>query len=147
MSLPKIVATGPMDETAEAILAPFGPLFISPQTAADAFVPKLGQAVALLVRGEAQITADVIAAGPALKVIGRSGVGYNNVDVDAATARGIPLVYTPGAGARAVRTSPFHRFRPGAMTTETKGLNLAISCWNYLCEPPAPSRCGPALPS
>ncbi len=102
MSLPKIVATGPMDETAEAILAPFGPMFISPQTAAEAYLPKLGQAVALLVRGEAQITADVIAAGPALKVIGRSGVGYNNVDVDAATARRIPLVYTPGAGARAV---------------------------------------------
>ena len=37
-----------------------------------------------------------------MKVIGRPGVGYDNVDIKAATDNGIPVVYTPGANARAV---------------------------------------------
>ncbi len=41
-------------------------------------------------------------AAPNLKVIGRTGVGYETVDIPAATARGIPVVNAPGAGARAV---------------------------------------------
>lgn len=41
-------------------------------------------------------------AAPALKVIGRTGIGVDSVDVDAATARGIPVVVTPGANNRSV---------------------------------------------
>lgn len=37
-----------------------------------------------------------------LKVIGKHGVGVDNIDCQAATARGIPVVYTPSANARAV---------------------------------------------
>jgi len=37
-----------------------------------------------------------------LKVIGKHGVGVDNIDCPAATARGIPVVYTPTANARAV---------------------------------------------
>jgi D-3-phosphoglycerate dehydrogenase len=44
----------------------------------------------------------MIRAAPRLKVIGRSGVGYETVDVPAATERRIPVIYTPGLGARAV---------------------------------------------
>ena len=43
------------------------------------------------------LTADVINAAPKLQVIGRSGVGYDNVDLEAALARGIPIVYSPGS--------------------------------------------------
>ncbi len=43
-----------------------------------------------------------IAASQKLKVIGRTGVGYDSVDVAAATARGIPVVITPGANNRSV---------------------------------------------
>lgn len=50
----------------------------------------------------ASCSGDVIAASPQLKVIGRTGVGYDSVDVAAATARGIPVVITPGANNRSV---------------------------------------------
>ena len=40
---------------------------------------------AIVVRSETQITAEVIAAAPLLKVVGRAGVGVDNVDVEAAT--------------------------------------------------------------
>lgn len=44
-----------------------------------------------------KITAEVIAAGDKLEVIGRTGVGLDNIDVAAATAHGVPVVYTPDA--------------------------------------------------
>jgi D-3-phosphoglycerate dehydrogenase / 2-oxoglutarate reductase len=44
-----------------------------------------------------RVTEEVIAAGRELEVIGRTGVGLDNIDVAAATRCGIPVVYTPGA--------------------------------------------------
>ena len=50
---------------------------------------------ALIVRSETRVTAEVIAAGKNLQIIGRAGVGVDNIDVDAATARGIIVVNAP----------------------------------------------------
>ena len=50
---------------------------------------------ALIVRSATQVTADVIDAARRLKVIGRAGVGVDNVDVDAATRRGIVVANAP----------------------------------------------------
>src|ERR1700740_2192840 len=51
---------------------------------------------AIVVRSQTKITANVIAAASKLKVVGRAGVGVDNVDVDAATRRGIIVMNTPG---------------------------------------------------
>ena len=48
------------------------------------------------------LTAKAIAACPTLKVISKHGVGVSNIDVDAATTRGIPVYVTPGANAQSV---------------------------------------------
>lgn len=50
---------------------------------------------ALVVRSETKVTAEVIEAGKNLKIIARAGVGVDNVDVDAATKRGIWVVNAP----------------------------------------------------
>ncbi len=55
----------------------------------------IGRYDALIVRSATKVTADVIAAGSRLKVIGRAGVGVDNVDVDAATRRGIVVANAP----------------------------------------------------
>jgi phosphoglycerate dehydrogenase-like enzyme len=65
-------------------------------------MPLVSNAIGLIVRGNTKISRRVVEAGERLRVIGRSGVGCDNVDVTAATARGIPVVYTPGAASRAV---------------------------------------------
>jgi D-3-phosphoglycerate dehydrogenase len=52
---------------------------------------------AIIVRGATKVTADVINAGKNLKVVGRAGVGLDNVDKKAADARGIKVVNTPAA--------------------------------------------------
>ncbi|MEK7214678.1 MAG: NAD(P)-dependent oxidoreductase, partial [Chloroflexota bacterium] len=50
---------------------------------------------ALIVRSETRVTADVIRAGTKLQIIGRAGVGVDNIDVNAATERGIVVVNAP----------------------------------------------------
>ena len=56
----------------------------------------------LIVRSASKVTKEVIEAGTALKVIGRAGAGVDNIDVKAATARGIVVMNTPGGNANAV---------------------------------------------
>jgi D-3-phosphoglycerate dehydrogenase len=51
---------------------------------------------ALLIRSSTKVTAEVIAAAQNLKVVGRAGVGLDNVDVEAATKRGIVVMNAPG---------------------------------------------------
>lgn len=55
----------------------------------------LPDADALLVRSATTVDAEVIAAAPKLKIVARAGVGLDNVDVDAATARGVLVVNAP----------------------------------------------------
>jgi len=61
--------------------------------------PKLLEAVvdadAVLVRSATTVDAEVLAAAPKLKIVGRAGVGLDNVDIEAATARGVMVVNAP----------------------------------------------------
>ncbi|MBY0375898.1 MAG: hypothetical protein K2Q23_18015 [Bryobacteraceae bacterium] len=57
---------------------------------------------ALLVRSAVRVTADVLRKAPKLRVIGRAGVGVDNVDLQAATAEGVLVMNTPGGNAVSV---------------------------------------------
>ena len=50
----------------------------------------------MVVRSETKVTRKVIEAAPQLRVVGRAGVGVDNVDVEAATQRGVVVMNTPG---------------------------------------------------
>jgi D-3-phosphoglycerate dehydrogenase / 2-oxoglutarate reductase len=52
---------------------------------------------ALITRSETKVTAEVLARSHRMKVVGRAGVGVDNIDVEAATERGIVVVNVPGA--------------------------------------------------
>jgi D-3-phosphoglycerate dehydrogenase len=58
-------------------------------------LPLVSEVEAMVVRSETKITRKVIEAAPRLKVVGRAGVGVDNVDVEAATQRGIVVMNTP----------------------------------------------------
>jgi D-3-phosphoglycerate dehydrogenase / 2-oxoglutarate reductase len=62
----------------------------------------LPETVGIVARATAVIDAALIDAAPRLRVVGRSGVGVERVDLDAATRRGIPVVITPNGGTRGV---------------------------------------------
>lgn len=63
----------------------------------DELKKKIKDKDALLVRSATKVTSDVIKAAEKLKVIGRAGVGVDNIDLDAATERGIVIVNSPTA--------------------------------------------------
>lgn len=70
---------------------------ITPWQTGRKYTPEeLAKANGIIIR-LAKVTAEVMSAAPQLKVIGRHGVGVDNVDLKAATARGLPVVFTPSA--------------------------------------------------
>ncbi|MDX7140887.1 hypothetical protein SJ263_23770, partial [Enterobacter hormaechei] len=62
----------------------------------------LNDADALVVRSATKVTREVMEAAPKLRVIARAGTGVDNVDVPAATARGIVVMNAPGANSLSV---------------------------------------------
>ena len=70
--------------------------------APDQLAADLADADALVVRSATKVTAPLIAAAPRLRVIARAGTGVDNVDVAAASARGIVVMNAPGANSISV---------------------------------------------
>lgn len=64
--------------------------------------PELETADALIVRSAVQVNAELLAKAPKLRVIGRAGVGVDNIELEPATRQGIAVMNTPGANAVAV---------------------------------------------
>jgi len=58
-------------------------------------LPLVGETEAMVVRSETKVTRKIIEGAPKLRVVGRAGVGVDNVDVEAATQRGIVVMNTP----------------------------------------------------
>ena len=68
---------------------------LQPRISPEELLKVIDQYDALIVRSATKVTAEVIQAGKRLKVIGRAGVGVDNVDVEAATAQGVVVMNTP----------------------------------------------------
>ena len=71
---------------------------------------EIADADALVIRTAGTIDAALMDHAPRLRVIGRHGVGYDQVDVPAATERGIQVIYTPGANTQSVCEHVFSMF-------------------------------------
>src|SRR3954451_1911291 len=67
-----------------------------------AFPAQLAKADGLVVRTYTKVTAEFLKGAPRLKVVGRGGVGLENIDVAACRARGVEVVFTPDANTLAV---------------------------------------------
>ena len=96
-SLPVVVALGPVDPALVTGVLDGHCRFVEHPGDAE-----LSLAAGAIVRADARVGQALLDQAPALRVIARTGVGVELVDVAAATARGIAVVITPGAGAAAV---------------------------------------------
>src|SRR5215207_9911608 len=94
---PRIVISDAIDPGARLALAEVAEIIDVDGTDTPALLAVLGDADALIVRSETQVTPEVIAAGLNLRVIARAGVGVDNVDLDAATRAGVLVLNAPGA--------------------------------------------------
>ena len=75
---------------------------VTPDQIKNGLAAELADADALVVRSAVQVDAKLLEYAPKLRVIGRAGVGVDNIDTPAATHRGIVVMNTPGANAVAV---------------------------------------------
>jgi D-3-phosphoglycerate dehydrogenase len=98
---PVVVVSEPIHEAGVRLLAEHCQVVTASDASPAALLPLLPEASGLLVR-LAEVSAELLAAAPQLRVIARHGVGVDNIDVAAATRRGIPVVYTPEANAVSV---------------------------------------------
>ena len=96
----KIVLGDKISERGLALLDATGWFMSLPSRGALAV--ELADADALIVRSATRVTAELLGHGPRLRVIGRAGVGVDNIDVEAATRRGILVMNTPGGNAVSV---------------------------------------------
>ena len=85
---------------------------------------------AIAVRSETKITAAVIAAAPLLKVVGRAGVGVDNVDVDAATERGVIVMNTPSGNTIATAELTFTHLLCGARPVPQAAASMRSGKWD-----------------
>jgi D-3-phosphoglycerate dehydrogenase len=75
---------------------------VTPDQIKNGLAAELADADALVVRSAVQVDAKLLESAPKLRVIGRAGVGVDNIDIPASTHRGIVVMNTPGANAVAV---------------------------------------------
>ncbi len=99
---PRILIADGLSPDGVAYLEKFGDVTVSPKITADELRAVLPAYQALVVRSRTKVTRAVVEAGTALKVIGRAGVGVDNIDVAAALAAGIVVVNSPMAASISV---------------------------------------------
>jgi D-3-phosphoglycerate dehydrogenase len=98
LTIPKVLVADPVSQRGVEELASNGALEVVvktglPEAEIIKIIPEFS---ALVVRSQTKVTAAVLEAATNLKVVGRAGVGVDNVDVDAATRRGVIVMNTPG---------------------------------------------------
>jgi len=93
----KVLVTDPISEEGIKILKsePDVQVDVETKLTKEQLIEKIKNYNALIIRSETQVTGEVIAAGKGLKIIGRAGVGIDNVDVPAATEKGIIVANAP----------------------------------------------------
>lgn len=107
-------------------------------TSKQELLDAVATAEALIIRSD-KVDAEVLAAAPALKVVVRAGAGYDNVDLEAATARGVCVQNTPGQNSNAVAELVFglavmmsRNMFNGTSGTELKDKTLGIQAFGQV---------------
>jgi phosphoglycerate dehydrogenase-like enzyme len=99
---PKTLLLEPLHPDAERILEENGGFARVSARDAATVVREGAHAEAIINRAVSPLTREILYGCPNLRCVARCGAGYDNVDVQAATERGIPVFYTPGANVQSV---------------------------------------------
>jgi len=103
----KILLTDGLEENGQAILRECAEVANRGGISADELLQIIGDYDALIVRGRTKVTPAVLAAGARLKVVGRAGVGVDNIDLQAAGEKKVTVVNSPIATTLAVAELTF----------------------------------------
>ncbi|XP_066602822.1 LOW QUALITY PROTEIN: D-3-phosphoglycerate dehydrogenase-like [Prorops nasuta] len=97
INIESVLISDPADDSCVQLLTNHGiPVTLKYKLPKDELIQELQKHDALIVRSETKVSADVIAAVPNLRVIGRAGTGIDNIDLVAVTRSGMLVLNTPG---------------------------------------------------
>ena len=96
----------------------------------DALTKAVAEADAIIVRNQTQVTAELIAAAPNLKIIARAGAGLDNIDTDAATAAGVVVSFAPSENSLSVAELAMGLFISLARNIATADKDIRKGNWN-----------------
>lgn len=91
----KILVADPIAEDGVVILRREADVDVRTAMSPDELRGAIGEYTALVVRSETKVTGDIFEAGRQLRAVGRAGVGVDNIDLEAATGRGVVVVNAP----------------------------------------------------
>jgi len=127
----RILISDPLDPSGLAILRESGAdLHLLTAEERPRLAELLPEYDALVVRSATKVTADLLAAGSRLRVVGRAGIGVDNVDVKAATERGILVVNAPTANALSATEHTFALLLALARRVPAADASLRAGEWN-----------------
>lgn len=93
--MPKVLVSDPIDQAGLDILSQVAQVDVKTGLSNEELVQIIPEYDALMIRSGTRVTPEIIEAGNQLKIIGRAGVGVDNVDVPSATRKGIVVVNSP----------------------------------------------------
>ncbi len=93
--MPKVLVSDPIDQSGIDIISQVAQVDVKTGLPAEELVKIIPEYDALMIRSGTKVTKEIIEAATELKIIGRAGVGVDNVDVPAATRKGIVVVNSP----------------------------------------------------
>ncbi len=93
--MPKVLVSDPIDQAGIDILSQVATVDVKTNLTPEQLMQQIGEYDAIMIRSGTKLTKEIIEAGKNLKIIGRAGVGVDNVDVATATRRGIVVVNSP----------------------------------------------------
>ena len=127
--MPKVLVTDSLADQGLEILERADGIEVenAPGLDPDVLLEKIQEADALIIRSGTKVTAEVINAGDRLAVVGRAGIGVDNVDVEAASARGVVVMNTPGGN---------------TVTTAEHAIALLVSLARHIPQATASMRAG-----
>jgi D-3-phosphoglycerate dehydrogenase len=126
----KILITDGLDARGQSILRASADLDYRASTTAEELLNLIANYEALIVRGQSRVTSDVIDAAPQLKVVGRAGVGVDNIDLEAAKKRGITVVNAPTSTTIAVAELAFALLLAVAREIPRADVSMKQGQWN-----------------
>lgn len=93
--MPKVLVSDPIDQSGLQILSQVATVDVKIGLKTEELIPIMAEYDGIMIRSGTRLTKEVIEAGKNLKIIGRAGVGVDNVDVPTATRMGIVVVNSP----------------------------------------------------
>ena len=119
----RVVATADVPPVAREAFAPLGEIQVDGETGCA-----LREAEVLIVRGT-RLDGALIEEATLLRAIARTGAGYDNLDVAAATRRGIPIVYAPDVGSRPIAEGTLALMLAAAKRLREMGEVVHTAAW------------------